>query len=604
MLAPQIDPHDFCSDQPLVLRLQDILTSISKEIECGNIGQSEILVSELVKFLDSIESDHSNDDIKNNAYEVLSEIYKFLSSSSLDQAVIDALSFELPKTVTRFAGVSSSCSEIVNSVIDRFVATCSPRDMLSILCEALDSLIKTTKLSDNFVPLLSGLSKVLLLTQRRHFEQVKVAVPVILKVLMNVSSESDDENTEPLFDRAIGIADSIHAVCAKLDGGAKEKLCALLGLYVLQIMVLVSISMECKVSKCVPLISQLSHFFPFCRLSYFGLITGCDVDTMTNMIIGEDEDDYKSCISYVEQGASLSVIWGHVSDQVAQAAEEDLTAVKSELKSNQTKKWQAIGMLKHILSSGNLPYEFKEHAINFLLDITDENISQENDGDHNDFSSYMPSVFAALQAVVMVIIYSPSSALRKKTFDAFKRVVAEIPRSEKRDFLKAMIINCNSPSMVAILLDLVRQEVLKENQQRTSIRNQVLPAENIACADALFWPAVVLELVDLVLRPQKGGPPLLPEHGDAVLSALNLYRFVLLTESKEESNSEVLSKSNLQRAYHEWLLPLRTLVTGIMTENKNDCDEFAVDTVCTLNPVELVLYRCIELVEEKLKHST
>lgn len=29
-----------------------------------------------------------------------------------------------------------------------------------------------------------------------------------------------------------------------------------------------------------------------------------------------------------------------------------------------------------------------------------------------------------------------------------KQVVAEIPRSEKRDFLKAMIINCNSPSMV------------------------------------------------------------------------------------------------------------------------------------------------------------
>lgn len=66
----------------------------------------------------------------------------------------------------------------------------------------------------------------------------------------------------------------------------------------------------------------------------------------------------------------------------------------------------------------------------------------------------------------------------------------------------------------------------------------------------------------------------------------------------------MLSKSNLQRAYHEWLLPLRTLVMGIMTENKNDYDQFAIDTVCTLNPVELVLYRCIELVEEKLKHST
>ncbi|XP_044464381.1 aberrant root formation protein 4 isoform X2 [Mangifera indica] len=535
MLAPN-DRHDSPSDQPLVCRLQDILTSIAKEIECGNIGQTESLVSELVKFLDSIsdstESVPSNDDIKNNAYEVLSAILNFVSSPSLDQEIIDTLSFELPKAVTRLAGVSSSCSEIVNSVIDRFVATCSPRDMLSILCEALDSLIKTTKESNNFVPLLSGLSKVLLFTQRRHFEQVKVAVPVILKVLNSVSSESDDENTEPLFDRAIGIADSIRAVCSKLDGAAKEMLCALLGLYVLQIMVHVSISMKFTVSKCVPLVSKLSNFFPFCHLSYLGLITASEVDTMTNMIVGEDEDDYKSCISYVEQGASLSVIWGHASDLVAQAAEENLASVKNELKSNQTKKWQAIGMLKHILSSGNLPWDFKEHAINFLLDITDENISQENGGDHNDFSSYMPSVFAALQAVATVVIYSPSSVLRKKTYEAFKRVVAEIPRSEKHDFLKAMIINCNSPSMVAILLDLVRKEVLRENQQRISIRNQVLPAENLASANALFWPPVVLELVDLVLRPQKGGPPLLPEHGDAVLSALNLYRFVLLTTSK------------------------------------------------------------------------
>lgn len=41
-----------------------------------------------------------------------------------------------------------------------------------------------------------------------------------------------------------------------------------------------------------------------------------------------------------------------------------------------------------------------------------------------------------------------------------------------------------------------------------------------------------------------------------------------------------------------------------MAENKSDYDELAVDTVCTLNPLELVLYRCIELVEEKLKQVT
>ncbi|KAJ4707817.1 Aberrant root formation protein 4 [Melia azedarach] len=610
-MITEINQRDPSSNQPPALRLQEILTSISKAIECGNIGESDSLVSELVKFLDSIsdaiESDPSNEDIKRIASEILSEIRKFLCSPSLDQAIIDALSFELPKAVTKFAGLSSSCLEIANNIIDRLVATCSPRDMLSILCEALDSLIKTIQECDYFFPLLSGLSKVLLSTQRRHFEQAKVAVPVILKVLKTVSSESDDEDKEHqhLFDQAIGIAKSIRAVSFKLEGRMNEKLCALLGLYVLQIMVLVSVSMGCNSTSCIPLVSQLSSFFSCCHLSYLGLITGSDIDTMTSLVVGEDEDDCMSCQSYVEQGASISVIWGHISDQVAQAAGEDLTAVKGELQSNQAKRWQAIGMLKHIFSSGKLPWEFKKHAIDFLLHITDGNISQKNNDDNSDLSSYMLSVFATLQALITVIMYTPSSAMRKNAFDAFKRVLAEVPCSEKRDLLKAMITNCSSPSMVAILLDLVRQEVLKESNERTSTGKEEIPqGKNKACPNTLFWPAVVLELVDLILKPTKGGPPPLPEHGDAVLSALNLYRFVLLMESKEDTNSTVLSNSNLQKAYNEWLLPLRTLVTGIVTENNNDYDQFAVDTVCTLNPIELVLYRCIELVEEKLKRAT
>lgn len=75
-------------------------------------------------------------------------------------------------------------------------------------------------------------------------------------------------------------------------------------------------------------------------------------------------------------------------------------------------------------------------------------------------------------------------------------------------------------------------------------------------------------------------------------------------ETGKTNRTGVLSRSSLLKASNEWLLPLRTLVTGIMTENKNDYDQLAVDTVCTINPLELVLYRCIELVEEKLKQST
>lgn len=83
-----------------------------------------------------------------------------------------------------------------------------------------------------------------------------------------------------------------------------------------------------------------------------------------------------------------------------------------------------------------------------------------------------------------------------------------------------------------------------------------------------------------------------------------MFNYICQNETGKTNFTEVLSKKNLQKAYNEWLLPLRTVVTGIMTENKNDYDQLAIDTVCALNPVELVLYRCIELVEEKLKHSS
>lgn len=59
---------------------------------------------------------------------------------------------------------------------------------------------------------------VLTLIQRRHYAQVKTAVPVIINVLKAMRSKSDDEdiNCEELFHKAIGIAYSIRAICVKL----------------------------------------------------------------------------------------------------------------------------------------------------------------------------------------------------------------------------------------------------------------------------------------------------------------------------------------------------------------------------------------------------
>jgi hypothetical protein len=53
------------------------------------------------------------------------------------------------------------------------------------------------------------------LIQRRHYEQLKVAVPIVLNVLKDISLETDVQ-VEDLFDKALGIASSIRDVSSKL----------------------------------------------------------------------------------------------------------------------------------------------------------------------------------------------------------------------------------------------------------------------------------------------------------------------------------------------------------------------------------------------------
>lgn len=49
---------------------------------------------------------------------------------------------------------------------------------------------------------------------------------------------------------------------------------------------LVSHGMKSDVSRCRPVVLRLSDFLPHCDLSYIGLITGCEVDMISKLIIG------------------------------------------------------------------------------------------------------------------------------------------------------------------------------------------------------------------------------------------------------------------------------------------------------------------------------
>uniref|UniRef100_A0A453QWQ3 Aberrant root formation protein 4 n=6 Tax=Aegilops tauschii subsp. strangulata TaxID=200361 RepID=A0A453QWQ3_AEGTS len=63
----------------------------------------------------------------------------------------------------------------------------------------------------------------------------------------------------------------------------------------------------------------------------------------------------------------------------------------------------------------------------------------------------------------------------------------------------------------------------------------------------------------------------------------------------------MLRDEKIRAVYSEWLLPLRSVVTGIQSELEKDGGDDENQMACLLNPVQLVLHRCIELVEEKMK---
>lgn len=54
--------------------------------------------------------------------------------------------------------------------------------------------------------------------QRRHFEQIKVVVPVVLNALKAVDfgTSDGDVKCDTLYGRAMDIASSIQSVCGKL----------------------------------------------------------------------------------------------------------------------------------------------------------------------------------------------------------------------------------------------------------------------------------------------------------------------------------------------------------------------------------------------------
>lgn len=105
-----------------------------------------------------------------------------------------------------------------------------------------------------------------------------------------------------------------------------------------------------------------------------------------------DDDDFLNSFHDINLGASLLFIWARISPEVADVAND-----VDELQSNPAKRWQAYGMLKHIVASGDLLWEFKRRTIEVLLDIV-KGAAPSQCNEEIDCSHYTTSIYAALQA--------------------------------------------------------------------------------------------------------------------------------------------------------------------------------------------------------------
>lgn len=79
---------------------------------------------------------------------------------------------------------------------------------------------------------------------------------------------------------------------------------------------------------------------------------------------------------------------------------------------------------------------------------------------------------------------------------------------------------------IAILLDCFREEMHKESCQRVANGNGISDVKYLEYQNNVFWSVETLELVELILKPPQGGPPILPEDSDAV-SLFYKYSFVI-----------------------------------------------------------------------------
>ncbi|MCO5582748.1 hypothetical protein L7F22_036647 [Adiantum nelumboides] len=486
--------------------------------------------------------------------------------SPTGQEMLDVVGMDLPSILVKFIVITEGpCKEFAQTLLNTLLENCDPRLMFSAYMEALHSYSVLESLE--LCPiLLDGLPKILTRLRRRRAEYFKASLKGLLKV---AGVAADTHDLWRILDKVAHIVlvlldTSAHEEVTEQKQRLHETLCISSLLFLARFSGFVRLDGS---SVAESSLLELARLLPRCGLTDLSLVTGSFLGEVNYSFIEElvNEDDF---INEARQGAAIAVWWRFCFEKAASVNEKGATSVTGGLKNSRHAFWGTAPSTDNLLQINPEFLEDKE-----FLELTN-----------------------LLQMVQNVVIYFPRSRTRQIAYKVMVDIIRKVlPAVERFKALKHLIVETEHSSMVSLLLYVTKAEVDSAISSKEKFEGQAL--------NSPFASEQVLELIKFILRPPNGRPPDLPVHTDAqVLSALNLYRFLLIKEATGKSNyTGVLSYARLEEARSQWLQPLHTFLGGLKSSFSTDDPELTASVLLSISIVEGVLCRCLELAELRLK---
>ncbi|MCO5592874.1 hypothetical protein L7F22_046878 [Adiantum nelumboides] len=325
------------------------------------------------------------------------------------------------------------------------------------------------------------------------------------------------------------------------------------------------------------LLVQLGKLIPACGISYLDAITGSFFKAFMDSI-SKDLVDEDGAIFDVRQGSALAVWWIFCFGEKAAAVSQE---VKQPVVDGVTSSRHAF-----LSALSNVSVLLQCRARRF------------HDLDHHGKTRGKKK----LSQQIIRKVLPPF-----ERFQALKQLITDCEHSSMGGFNLSVlcIVRAWASATTCFRMPTQVYEAFVGAKRRPFRKGKL--SNLLEHVNSPFVTEKVLELVDFVLRPPVGCHPDLPNQIDAVLSALNFYRFLLIKETTGKSNyTGVASHTRLEEASSKWLQPLRAVLQGV----KRDCSadsssEVTAAVLLAISNLEGVLYRCLELAEAALKqHSS